>query len=106
MVFPRIAISTGVPVVPVSLTGSENLQNPLKVLKPTATLRLKIGKPFVATGSDVGTPRSIAADVTTEIMSRISRMLPEAQRGEYADVTDMNTPNTLDYVHSSDKEVT
>ena len=101
----RIAISTGVPIVPVSLTGSENLQNPLKVLKPTATLRLKIGKPFVATSSDVGTDRSIAADVTTEIMSRISRMLPEAQRGEYADVTDMNTPNTLDYVHSSDKEV-
>ena len=78
----------------------------MKVLKPTATLRLKIGKPFVVTGSDVGTSRSIAADVTTEIMSRISRMLPEDQRGEYAHVTDVNTTNTVDYVHSSDKEVT
>jgi 1-acyl-sn-glycerol-3-phosphate acyltransferase len=50
----HIAISTGVPVIPIALTGSENLQNVLKVLKPTATLRLKIGKPFVVTQSDSG----------------------------------------------------
>ena len=99
-------MSTGVPVIPVSLTGSENLQNPLKVLKPTATLRLRIGKPFVVTSTDDGSSRKIAADVTTEIMSRISRMLPEVQRGEYARVTDMKPTNTVDYAHSSDKEVT
>ena len=101
----RIAMSTGVPVIPVSLTGSENLQNPLKVLKPTATLRLRIGKPFVVTRTDDGSSRRIAADVTTEIMSRISRMLPEAQRGAYMHVTDVKTTKTVDYVPMSDEEV-
>ena len=46
-----------------------------------------------------------SADVTTEIMSRISRMLPEAQRGAYMHVTDVKTTKTVDYVPMSDEEV-
>ncbi len=81
----HIAISTGVPVIPVALTGSENLQNPIKLFKPTATLRLKIGKPFVTAGVAGRPSRKKANDVTTEIMIRIAKMLPEGQRGEYSE---------------------
>jgi len=35
-----------VPVVPFALTGSENLQNVMRVFKPTADMTLRIGKPF------------------------------------------------------------
>lgn len=100
-----IAMSTGVPIIPFALTGSENLQHPLKVFKPTATLRLKIGKPFVASGSDSESrpSRKKMAAVTTEIMIRIAKMLPENQRGEYADKCDNELVETAEYQWSSSK---
>ncbi|MBT4126734.1 MAG: 1-acyl-sn-glycerol-3-phosphate acyltransferase [Chloroflexi bacterium] len=98
-----IAMSTGVPIVPFALTGSEKLQHPLRVFKPTAKLRLKIGKPFVATGSGTeGRPsRRQMADVTTEIMIRIAKMLPEAQRGEYAEKCDNEFSETAEFEWST-----
>ena len=96
----HIALSTGVPVIPFALTGSEPLQNVLKVVKPTATLRLQIGKPFVTTGLDGRVSRKIAAEVTKEIMVRIARMLPEGQRGEYSDQCDISFSQTFEYSFS------
>ena len=97
----HIALWTGVPVIPFAITGSEPLQNVLKVVKPTATLRLKIGKPFVATGTDVRVSRKKAAEVTTEIMVRIARLLPEENRGEYSDQCDISFTETADYSFST-----
>jgi 1-acyl-sn-glycerol-3-phosphate acyltransferase len=94
----HVAISTGVPVVPIALTGSENLQNVLKVVKPTATLRLKIGKPFVVAESEVRLSRKRAADVTKEVMVRIAKLLPEDKRGDYFDQCDIELTETVDYV--------
>ena len=101
----HIALSTGVPVIPFALTGSEPLQNVLKVVKPTATLRLKIGKPFVATGMEGRVSRKKAAEVTTEIMVRIARLLPEGQRGEYSDQCDISFTETTDYNFSTSANV-
>jgi 1-acyl-sn-glycerol-3-phosphate acyltransferase len=99
----HIAMSTGVPIVPFGLTGSEGLQNPMRVLKPTATLRLNIGKPFVASstdGLDRRASRRRAGDVTTEVMVRIAKLLPENKRGEYSDLCDIEMKATADYSSS------
>ena len=95
-----IAISTGVPVVPVALTGSEPLQNTLKVLKPTATIRLKVGKPFVARNTSGKPSRKSASALITEIMYRIAQMLPESKRGEYADLSDLEMTESVDFTMS------
>jgi 1-acyl-sn-glycerol-3-phosphate acyltransferase len=100
----HIAMLTGVPIIPFALTGSENLQNPLKVLKPTATLGLKIGEPFVVSGSEGRTSRKKTADVTAEIMVRIAKMLPHDQRGEYSDKCGINMIQTSEYVWSTSEE--
>ena len=92
-----LAMSAGAPIVPVALTGSEPLQNTLKVLKPTATIRLKIGKPFVARNSSGKPSRKTALTLTTEIMVRIARMLPEGKRGEYSDFNDLEMTETVDF---------
>jgi 1-acyl-sn-glycerol-3-phosphate acyltransferase len=100
----HIAMSTGVPIIPFALSGSEPLQNVLKVVKPTATLRLKIGKPFIATSvlaAGSRPSRKMASDVMREIMVRIARLLPEGQRGEYSDVSDIEMTKTADYVSST-----
>ncbi len=95
-----LAISTGAPVVPAALTGSEPLQNTLKVLKPTATIRLKIGRPFVVRDTSQRLSRETASALTTEIMVRISRMLPEDKRGEYSAMNDLEMTKTVDYTPS------
>ena len=95
-----IAISTGVPVVPVALIGSEPLQNTLKVLKPTATIRLKVGKPFVARNTSGKLSRKSASALMTEIMYRIAQMLPESKRGEYADLSDLEMTESVDFTMS------
>jgi 1-acyl-sn-glycerol-3-phosphate acyltransferase len=99
----HIATSTGVPIVPFALTGSENLQNPLKVFKPTATLRLKIGKPFVTSAFTGSASRTKAAEVTKEIMVRIARMLPEGQRGAYSELCEIEMTETFDYEWSTNE---
>ncbi len=91
-----LAISTGVPVVPVALTGSEPLQNVLKVVKPTATIRLKFGKPFVARNTSGKPSRASATALTTEIMVRIAKMLPEHKRGEYSDLNELEMKESVD----------
>ena len=95
-----LASSTGAPIVPVALTGSEPLQNTLKVLKPTATIRLKIGKPFVARNTSGKPSRETASTLTTEIMVRIARMLPQGKRGEYSDLDDLEMTETIDFTLS------
>ena len=92
-----LACSTGVPVVPVALAGSEPLQNVLKVVKPTATIRLKIGKPFVARNAGEKPSRETAAALTTEIMVRIASMLPETKRGEYSNLDDMKMTESVEF---------
>ena len=94
----HLALSTGVPIVPFGLQGSENLQNPLKVMKPSGTLRLNIGKPFVAIREPGRPTRKIATDTTKEIMVRIARLLPDGKRGEYADMNEIEMTETVDYV--------
>ena len=83
--------------MPVALTGSEPLQNVLKVVKPTATIRLKIGKPFVARNTSGKPSRKAATALTTEIMARIAAMLPGDKRGEYSDLNDLEMTETVDF---------
>ena len=100
-----IAMSTGVPIIPFALTGSENLQNPLRVLKPAATLRLKIGKPFVTSISEGRTSRRKMAMVTTEIMIRLAKLLPDHKRGAYSDKCDFELKETSEYQWLASKSV-
>jgi 1-acyl-sn-glycerol-3-phosphate acyltransferase len=78
-----LARMTGAPVVPVALTGSEKLQNLLKVLMPRADLKLVVGRPFRVKIGDVKAGREQLERTTLEMMVRIARMLPESRRGHY-----------------------
>ena len=77
----RLAIATGVPVVPVGLWGTEKVWPrssrvplPPRPGKPRPTVRVTVGEPFHVSGTD--------PDVATkEIMGRIAALLPaEAHR--------------------------
>lgn len=93
-----LAITTGVPVVPFALTGSENLQNVMRVFKPTADMTLRIGKPFKVNEKCERPSRTGIARVTEEIMIRIARLMPEDKWGHYTDTADKEFVVTSEHV--------
>ena len=79
----RIALRSGVTVIPVGITGSNALGTVLRVVYPKAKIRVKIGKPFIVEDPG-GDRRSATQTLTEEIMGRIAELLPESYRGVYA----------------------
>jgi 1-acyl-sn-glycerol-3-phosphate acyltransferase len=76
-----MASRTGVQIVPVGLTGTENIKRNLTRLRRTP-VRIVVGEPFRL---PKGRARSQKLDEYTDlIMRHIAELLPEAYRGEYA----------------------
>lgn len=93
----QVSLLSGAPIIPIGLTGSEPLQNMFKVLKPTATLRIKVGPLFrIDSGGEKRLAKEEVRAATDEIMVRIARLLPESYRGYYRDKVDMPMVHTTD----------
>jgi len=86
-----IALRSKVPIVPVAITGSENIGWPWIFLKPFSVPHIKvvIGEPFRLPEHDKITAET-AAEGTGIIMRTIASMLPEKYRGVYADALRAN----------------
>jgi 1-acyl-sn-glycerol-3-phosphate acyltransferase len=83
-----IALRTGVPVLPIAITGSQRLGLPKMFLRlpwPRQHVTITYGKPFV-----LEKPARIngeaAKQATQEIMERIAALLPPEYRGYYGSV--------------------
>ena len=85
-----LALKSGVPVVPVALTGTENshIYGHLKRLRRTP-VTLVVGKPFFlqehAVGGTSGRTRGhkTVQEGTRQIMEALASLLPESYRGQY-----------------------
>lgn len=89
----HLANASGAPIVPVALTGSEPLQNMLKVFIPAARLRLQIGEPFRVKPGLGRLGRAQLETITTEIMVRLALLLPPEYQGHYREA--LSTPMQL-----------
>lgn len=80
-----IALRSGAPVVPVAITGTEQIKGPLSLLR-RPPLQMVIGKPFFLNG---GTRiRTAEVEKGTEIIMRhIAELLPLQYRGIYGEET-------------------
>jgi 1-acyl-sn-glycerol-3-phosphate acyltransferase len=81
----RLALSTGAPLLPVGITGTENLGPFYRVFYPTGRIAVTIGKPFTLDAPEGSTDKETVARLTEQIMRRIADLLPESYRGIYAD---------------------
>ncbi len=81
-----IALRTGVPILPVAITGTERIGWPWIFLKPLCVPHVKvtIGEPFLLPPVDHVTGEA-AAQATDLIMRRIAALLPPRYRGVYGD---------------------
>jgi len=77
-----IALRSGVPIVPVGVSGTEGVSLPSCFLRRTR-VRIAFGRPFtLPRGQRVTT--AMAEEGTEWIMREIAALLPEAYRGAYA----------------------
>lgn len=78
-----LALHSGVPIVPVTVTGTENGQilSNLRQLRRTA-VSLTVGEPFVLPQPAKG--RTALRDGTRLMMERLARQLPAELRGAYS----------------------
>lgn len=77
-----LALRTGVPLVPVAITGTERLRWLWRVLlRPSLTVR--VGLPFSVGGPVERPDRQAAAACTDAIMEQIAALLPGSRRGAY-----------------------
>jgi 1-acyl-sn-glycerol-3-phosphate acyltransferase len=95
-----LALSSGAPVLPLIVTGTEKLpfngkrgriqaQLPMPVSGHTG-VRILFGEPFLIPRQNDG--RKVTSDEATEIiMIEIARLLPPDYRGVYADLVDQET---------------
>ncbi len=79
-----LAEKTGVPIVPVAISGTEKAIQELSRLR-RPTLRIQFGKPLHFPPLDRGDRSQALQRNTDEIMCQIAVMLPLQYRGVYAD---------------------
>ena len=81
----RIALKSGAPVLPIAITGTENLISWTTVFRPKGTLNVKIGEiiKYEKNTNKQKTIQDEATDLTELMMSQIAKLLPEEYRGIY-----------------------
>jgi 1-acyl-sn-glycerol-3-phosphate acyltransferase len=88
-----IAYRTGAPLIPIAITGTENIPWPFVFFRPFMGPRVTItfGKPFYPPKADRITSEQakLATDV---IMRHVAELLPESYRGAYKDAVTKAQP--------------
>ena len=79
-----VAAHSGAPLIPMAVSGTEQM-SVLNWLWKRPTVTVTIGKPFLLSQTGGRISRSMASELTNEIMLQIAALLPKEQRGPYAD---------------------
>ncbi|HEX7567995.1 MAG TPA: lysophospholipid acyltransferase family protein [Anaerolineaceae bacterium] len=81
-----LALKSGAPLLPVGYYGGENYKENVKKLKRT-DFHLVVGKPFCLSAGGETATRKVRQQMVDEVMYQLASILPEAYRGNYADMT-------------------
>jgi 1-acyl-sn-glycerol-3-phosphate acyltransferase len=79
----RLAMQSGVPIVPLAITGSEHGLGGTFLREP---LTVQVGEPYTIAPTESGKiPPDLMDQLTADMMQRIAAMLPAEKRGPYLD---------------------
>lgn len=78
-----LALRTGSSILPVGITGTENIQSFMRILFPFCRLRVRIGEPFRLPPIDGKVSDAVLESLTDMAMQRVAALLPEEYRGAY-----------------------
>lgn len=78
-----IALRSQAPVLPIAITGTENIPGMWRVAFPLCGITVKIGQPFTLPYIEGKLNRSLLQQASDIIMGRVSDLLPPSYRGFY-----------------------
>ena len=78
-----IALKAQAPVLPIAITGTENIPGLWRVAFPRCDITVKIGQPFTLPYIEGKLTRSLFQQASDIIMGRVSDLLPSGYRGFY-----------------------
>jgi 1-acyl-sn-glycerol-3-phosphate acyltransferase len=79
-----LAARTGAMIVPIGITGTENIPGFWRIAFPLCRISVKIGEPFKVSKVSKALQSSALETMTTEIMQHVAALLPEDYRGVYS----------------------
>ena len=74
---------TGATILPVGMTGTQNLDSLFRVVNPTGKITVNIGTAFSLPPIEGKIDKPLLESMTNMIMQRISALLPDEYRGIY-----------------------
>lgn len=83
-----LALSSGAPVLPVAITGTERIGAMLRIPFHFQRLRVNVGEPFTLPATGGRIDRAALRAGTNEVMERVAALLPPSYRGAYASPAD------------------
>ena len=78
-----LALKSNAPILPVGITGTENVQSFKRVPFPFVHLKVNIGQPFSLPPMEGKVRGPLLDSLTDMIMDRVAALLPKEYRGEY-----------------------
>jgi 1-acyl-sn-glycerol-3-phosphate acyltransferase len=79
-----LALRSGAPIVPVGITGTENIPGFIRIAFPFTRMRVRFGQPFTLPQVEGRMSRELLHSFTNQIMERIAMILPDDYQGSYA----------------------
>ena len=81
-----LAVKSQAPILPVGITGTENIRGYLRLPFPFCRMTVTIGDPFTLPSLEGKITRAVLQNMTDMIMYRVASLLPPDYRGHYASV--------------------
>ncbi len=81
-----VALKARVPILPVVYYGHEELWHNVKRLRRT-DFHVRVGRPFYLDPGGARVTKAVRRQMADEIMYQLARLLPEKNRGHYADMS-------------------
>lgn len=80
-----LAYKTGAEIIPIGITGTEKMHNPIRLFFPLCKIRIVIGKPFTVPKLNNKNARRQELNAWTDnLMGKIAELLPAEYQGNYA----------------------
>ncbi|MEX2598988.1 MAG: lysophospholipid acyltransferase family protein, partial [Dehalococcoidia bacterium] len=79
-----LALRSGAPVLPIAITGTEQIRGMFRIAFHFKRLKVTIGQPVLLPSVDGRLDKALLASVTDQVMERIAGLLPVEYRGAYA----------------------
>ena len=88
-----LALRTGVPIVPLAITGTDTIPHVLMTPFHFRKLKAVIGKPYTLP-TNQRIDRALLEEMTEQVMISIAKLLPPEYRGVYREAVDENASAT------------